>query len=207
MHTGVTHIAFETLGIFKGLAYEIVLRREFRSKLRDIFITVTEIGLKSLSVGTVGHALGHKVGQAVTFRQRKLLDTRHILDSRLGGHGAERDNMGHLLLAVTLCHIMEHISAAIIVEVDVDIRQRDTVGVKESFEKEIILYRVDLSDAEAVGHHTTGRRSTSGTNAHTEFVSGHIDEVLHDKEVTRETHGLHYIELEAYALLQFRSER
>ncbi len=102
---------------------------------------------------------------------------------------------------------MEHVGAAVIVKVNVDIGERDSVRVEESLEQKVIFDGIHLCDAEAICHHASGRRSTSGTHRDAQFAAGHIDEVLHDEEVARETHGLHDVELELYPLLQLGGQR
>ena len=119
MHARVAHVALETAGILEGLGYEAVGRVQLLAELGHILIAVLEIGLEGLAVGTVGHALGHEIGQAVALGQRKLLHTGHILDGRLGGHGAEGDDVRHLLLAIAVGDIAQHLGASVVVKVDV----------------------------------------------------------------------------------------
>ncbi len=101
--------------------------------------------------------------------------------------------MGHVVFAIFLRDVVEHVGTSIVVEIHVDIGERDTVGVKETFEKEVIFDRVDLRDAETVGHDASGRRTTTRTYAHSELLAGYVDEVLHDEEVAGKTHRLHDI--------------
>ncbi len=115
--------------------------------------------------------------------------------------------MGHLVLTIFLSHITQHVGAAVIVEIDIDIWEGNTVGVKESFKKQVIFNRVDLSDSETVGDDTSCGRPSAGPHTDAEFVAAHVDEVLHDKEVTRETHRLHYIQLKLDAFFKFGSQR
>ena len=60
--------------------------------------------------------------------------------------------MGHVVGAIFLGHVLEHACAAVIVEVDVDIGEGDTVGVEKTLEQEVIFYGVDLGDTQTVGH-------------------------------------------------------
>ena len=64
--------------------------------------------------------------------------------------------MSHFVLTIFVGHVAEHVGAAVIVEVHIDIGQRYTVGVEEALEKQVVAYRVDLRDTEAVGHHRAG---------------------------------------------------
>ena len=103
--------------------------------------------------------------------------------------------MCHLLLAVFLSNPLKHTSASVVVEVNVDIGQGDTVRVKESFEKEVVFDRVDACDFQAVRHGRTCSRSTSWTDPYAEFLTCCTDVVLHDEEVARESHRLHDVKL------------
>ena len=55
--------------------------------------------------------------------------------------------MGYTLVAVLLRDPVEHICTPVIVEVHVDIRHGDTVGVEEALEEEVIADGVDVGDA------------------------------------------------------------
>ena len=114
--------------------------------------------------------------------------------------------MGAVVLAILVHHPSQDPSAAVVVEVGIDIRQVDAVGVEESLKQEVVFQRVYLGDAQTVGHHGSCRRSTSRSHHHAQFGTGRVDEVLDDEEVARETHRLHHVELEvdmlADALLQ-----
>ena len=96
--------------------------------------------------------------------------------------------MGYTLVAVLLRDPVEHVRTPVIVEVHVDIRHGDTVGVEEALEEEVIADGVDVGDAEAVGYGRPCGRSTPRAyeDAH---ITGGSDEVLHDEEVAREAHA------------------
>ena len=109
--------------------------------------------------------------------------------------------MRHLLLAVFLRHPVQHAAAAVVVEIDVDIGQRNTVRIEETLEQQVVGDGVDLRDAETVGHGRSGRRASSRTHRDVQFLARRADEILHDEEVARETHRLHDVQLEAQPLL------
>ena len=85
----------------------------------------------------------------------------------------------------------QHLTTTIIIKVGINIRQRDTVGVKETLKQQVVFQRVDLGDTQAIGHHATCCRTTTRTHHDAQLIAGRIDEVLHDEKVARETHGLH----------------
>ena len=110
--------------------------------------------------------------------------------------------MGHFFGTVFLGHIVQHRSAAVIVKIGVNIWQRNTVRVQKSLKQQVILHRVNLGDAQAVGHCRSSGRSTAGTNGAAQF-GGHANVVLHNQEVTRETHVLDGFQLkvDSFAVL------
>ena len=61
--------------------------------------------------------------------------------------------MRTVLMTVLILHPFQHLAAAVIVEVGIDIRQRDTVGIQETLKQQIVFQRVDLRDAQAVCNH------------------------------------------------------
>ena len=109
--------------------------------------------------------------------------------------------MRHLVVSVLVLHPLEHLAASVVVEVGIDIGERDTVGVEKTFEQQVVLDRVDLGDAQAVGDNRSGCRSTAWTYHDAQLVLSRVDEVLHDEEVARETHRLHDVQLELHSLV------
>ena len=149
----------------------------------------------------VRNFVGHQFAESVRLREQEFLHTCHVFDGQLGGHRTVGDDVRHLLLAVFLRHPVQHASAAVVIEIHVDIGQRDAVGVQETLEQQVIGDGVDLRDPETVSHGRSGGRTTAGTHRNIQFLAGGTDKVLHDKEVTRETHRLHDMQLEPQPLL------
>ena len=50
-------------------------------------------------------------------------------------------------MTVLVHNPLQHLAAAIVVEVGIDIGQRDTVGVQETLEQQVVLQGVNLGDA------------------------------------------------------------
>ena len=115
--------------------------------------------------------------------------------------------MRYVVGSVFLCYPVQHTAASVVVEVNVDIGQRYTVGVQETFKQQIILDRVNLRDAQAVSHGTARRRTTSRPHAHSQFLTCSSDIILHDEEVARETHRFHDVQLKLDAFVRFVVKR
>ena len=61
--------------------------------------------------------------------------------------------MGNVCGTVTLGDVVEYRFAAVVIEVNINIGERDTVGVEESFEEEVVFQGVNLRDAETIRHY------------------------------------------------------
>ena len=169
-------------------------------ELLHVVVAVVERGFQLFAVDG-GHAFGDELRQSVALAQRKLLYARHVLYGRLCGHGTVGDNMRHIFLAVFFRHIAQHIGASVVVEVNINIGERYTVWVKESLEQQVVFHGVNLGDSQTVGHAASGCRPTAGSHTDTQLFSGCSYKVLHYKEVSWETHSLHYVQLELYQFL------
>ena len=189
------HRALKHLGIFYGVGELLVTACLGVTQLRHTLYGVGQVHLQ-----TVGQLVGDGLAESVGDRQFQLLHTRHILYRVFRCHGAIGDDVRHLVVTILVLHPFEHTSATIVIKVGVDIRERDTVWVKETFEQQVIFHRVDLRDAQTVGHHRAGGRATSRAYHHAQLVPCRVDKVLHDKEVAWETHGLHDVQLKLNAV-------
>ena len=201
--TRIADVALEHLGIAERVAHHGVAAGFGLAQLGDGGNGIGKVHLGNLAVGTFGQFVGDEFAKAVADIKRQLLHTGHVLQRRLGGHGAVGDDVGHLLLAIFLRDPVEHAAAAIVIEINVDIGQGDTVGIQETLEQEVVLDGVHLGDTQAIGHGTTGGRTTARTNGNVQFLASGTDVVLHDEEVAWETHRLHNVQLKLDALGRF----
>ena len=116
----------------------------------------------------------------------------HVPDYAPGGHGAECDNLGHVVVAVLAAHIIHHFSPAGISEVHIDIGHADPLRVQEPLKIEVVLHGVDIGDVEAVGDHGTGGASTTGAdgNAHALRV---LHKIGHNEKIVCKAHFLNHV--------------
>ena len=105
--------------------------------------------------------------------------------------------MRTVLVSVFIHHPFQHLATAVVVEVGINIGQRDTVRIQETLEQQVVFQRVNLRDTQAICHHRTSRRATTRSHPHVQYVACRVDEVLHNEEVTRKTHGFHDMQFEA----------
>ena len=76
-------------------------------------------------------------------------------------HRAERDDLGDVLAAVLLRHVLDDLAAAPLAEVDVDVGQRHALGIEEALEDEVVFDRIDVGDPQAVRDEAAGRRAAA----------------------------------------------
>ena len=202
----MTHRAFELRCIIDdvvNLGAFIISILEFRHILQ----AVLDVDLGGfVRFGILRQLHRNHLGEAIGFGNRQVVHARHILEARFGSHCAVGDDVRHFLLAIFLDDPVEDFVAAFIVEVNVDIRKGDTVGVEETLKQQVVLQGIHIGDFQAVSHHRASGRATSGTygNAHR---TGSRDEVLHDEEVAREAHIAHHTQLKLNAFEDFRVDR
>ena len=179
-------------------------------QLRYVLVASAEIDLRHLlwhrafnrlDLPFLESSVRHEAFDFVHDAKRHFLRTTYVGDSRLCCHRTISDDVRHLLHAVLLSHPVEHLATAVVVEVHVDIRERDTVRVEETLEQQVVLQRVEVCNFQAVRHHRAGSRATPRTYPHAQFLACGAYVVRHDKEVARETHRLHYVQLEVDTLL------
>ena len=198
VYTRATHIALEHLGILNRIAQYRVGRGLRFSQLGYSLDSIGEVEL------LVGKLIGDELTEVVSTIERQLLHTRHILQRHLRGHSTIGDDMCHLLGAVLLCHPAQHFATAIIVKVHIDIRERYTVGVEETLKQQVIFNRVNTCNLQAISHGRTRSRATARAYRNAQQIARSPDKVLHDEEVSGETHRLHDMKFEDKALLRLR---
>ena len=96
---------------------------------------------------TGGHGLGDAVpdGVGVAEHAGRVADRRPGLDRR------ERDDLGDVVRAVALGRVADHLAAAALVEVHVDVGHLLAAGVEETLEEQVVTDRVEVDDPQAVG--------------------------------------------------------
>ena len=78
--------------------------------------------------------------------------------------------------------VLDHFAAAALAEIDVDIRQRDALGIQEALENQVVRDRIDVGDAQAVGDEAAGGGAAAGADRNALFARV-ADEVPDDQEV------------------------
>ena len=132
---------------------------------------------------------GHHLRDAVAVGEGEIQHTRHVAHHGLRLHRPERDDLGHILAPVLLGDVVDHLSAPVLAEVDVDVRRADAFFVQEPLEDQTVLHRIDVGDLERVGHKASRGRTAAGADRDPAILR-EADEVADDQEVGREADAM-----------------
>ncbi len=152
--------------------------------------------LVELDAQLVGDGLGDAVDLAVAHAQ----DPADVAQGGPGEHGAEGDDLGHVVRAVLAGDVGDDLVAAAVLEVDVDVGHRHAVGVEEALEGQLVADGVDRRDAQRVGHDRARRRAAAG--GRDALLAREAGEVGDDQEVARVAHPDDDVELVVEAVLE-----
>ncbi len=100
-----------------------------------------------------GHELGDLVADGVGVAEHP----GGVAHRGPGLDGGERDDLGHVVGAVALGGVADHLGAVALVEVHVDVGHLLAAGVEEPLEEEAVAERVEVDDLQAVGDAAAGR--------------------------------------------------
>ncbi len=123
------------------------LLHHLESRLEFVEFRVERILLLLLLAQTVRN----HIGKACTLAYRDIAYPGHVLDGAFRRHSSESNHPGHVFGPVSLLHIF--VRCGKVLEVHVYIRHIYTVRIKEPFEQELVLDRVQVSNPQTVRHY------------------------------------------------------
>ena len=124
----------------------------------------------------------NRFGDLVGVGVGNVHDARDVAHDCPRLHRPEGDDLRDVLAAVLARDVVDDLAAPALAEVDVDVGQRHALGVEEALEDEVVLDRVDVGDAQAVGDEAAGRRAAARPDRD-RLLARVADEVPDDEEV------------------------
>ena len=194
MFTGVTGDPFElTRHVDQrfNLFVRLVNLRQLRLGFKRFRQRHTRIGR---------YQLGNAVHKAVRVAQHAA----NIADNRFRRHGAEGDNLRDRIATVHVRDVFNHLVALLHTEVNVEVGHGDTFRVKEAFEQQVELQRIEVSNFQRIGHQRSGAGTTSRPYRHAVILRP-LNKLHNDQEVAREPHLVNHLQLNIQAFIIFRT--
>ena len=140
------------------------------------------------------------LGDAIRVVVVPVEHARHVAHHGLCAKRAERDDLRDGTLAVFLFNVVNHLAAAVLAEIHVDIRRRHALGIQEALEEQFELQRINVRDAHRISDHRACRRAASGTDGNP-LLPRPVDEVPDDQEIVHETLLFEQVDFERVASL------
>ena len=99
-----------------------------------------------------------------------------------------------MFFAIFLSNPINHFTASVIIKIDVNIGQRNTVGIEKTLEQQIIFQRVNIGNFEAISNYQTGCRANVLALLKRPILRATSYIILNNKEITRVTHRFHNVQ-------------
>ena len=141
----------------------------------------------------------HELAQPVDLAIGHLQHAADVAQHRARLELAEGDDVGDAVGAVALAHIGDHLVAAVLAEIDVEVRHRHALGVEEALEQEPEAHGVEIGDGQRPGD----ERARAGAAPRPDRDPPRLrplDEVGDDEEVALIVHAGDDVELEGEAI-------
>ena len=81
--------------------------------------------------------LRHELAELVDLPVRHLQHAADVAQHAARLQRAEGDDLRHLVAAVALLHVSDHLVAAVLAEVDVEVGHRHALGIQEALEQQV----------------------------------------------------------------------
>ena len=183
--------AFEALGDVEGARHHRVLV----AKRLQLGLTLDRLRQRHRR----RRILRHQFCQFVDLPIRHLQHAADVAQHAARLQRTEGDDLGHLIAAVALLHIVDHFAAAVLAEVDVEVRHRDALGIEEALEQQAEPDRIEIGNGQRIGDQRARARAAAGTDRNVVGL-GPFDEVGNDQEVARIVHAVDDVDLEGETL-------
>ena len=123
----------------------------------------------------------HGLRDAVNLAVALAKHTPNVADGGACRHRAKGDDLSDAVFPILLRNIANHLIAATILKVDVNVGHRDAVLVQEPLKRQLVVKRINWGDTECVGH--DGARSAPSAGCCDPLLARKAHKVGNDEEV------------------------
>ena len=99
----------------------------------------------------IERVLRHELAELVDLAIRHLQHAAHVAQHATRLQRAEGDDLRHAVAAVAGLYVVDHLVAAVLAEVDVEVGHRHALGIEKTLEQEPEAHGVEIGDGERVG--------------------------------------------------------
>ena len=143
----------------------------------------------------IGGVLRHQLAELVDLTIRHLQHAADVAQHAARLQRAEGDDLRDPVAAVLVLHVMDHLVAAVLAEVDIEVRHRHALGIEEALEQEPEADRIEIGDGQRPGDQRAGAGAAARPDRDALRLRP-LDEVRDDQEVAGIFHPLDDVELE-----------
>ena len=105
--------------------------------------------------------LRHQLRQLVDLPVGHLQHAPDVAQHAARLQRAEGDDLRDLVAAVALLHVVDHLAAAVLAEIDVEVRHRHALGIEEALEQQAEADRIEVGDRQRIGDQRAGARAAA----------------------------------------------
>ena len=179
MHPDVAREAFERFGELEQPAYFLFA-----------FLALGEQRLhfaRRLERYELARLERNQLRDAVAEHVREVEHAPDVAYDGFRRHRAEGRDLRDRIGAVLLLHVIDDAVAAVLAEVDVEVRHRDALGIEKALEQQCVAQRIEVGDAERIGDERSRAGPAAGPHGNAVALRP-VDEVGDDQEVAGVAH-------------------
>ncbi len=143
--------------------------------------------------------VGHQFAQAIDLPVRHLQHAADVAQHGAGLELAEGDDVGDVVGAIALAYIGDHLVAAVLAEVDIEVGHGHAFGVQETLEQEPKADRIEIGDGQRPGDERARPRAAARPDGNPPRLRP-FDEIGNDQEIALIVHAGDDVELEGKPL-------
>ena len=142
-----------------------------------------------------GGILRHQLCQFVDLAVGHLQHAADVAQHAARLQRSEGDDLGDLVAAVARLHIVDHLAAPVLAEVDVEVGHRHALRIEEALEQQAEPDRIEIGDGQGIGDQRACARAAARSDRNALGLRP-FDEVGDDQEVARIFHAGDDVDLE-----------
>ena len=133
----------------------------------DLLVAVARLAQTRLAVHGLrqrdgrGGVLRHELGELVDLAQRHLQHAADVAHDAAREERAEGDDLRDAVGAVALAHVGDHLVAARLAEVDVEVGHRHAFGIEKALEQQAEAHRIEVGDRQRPGDERARARAAA----------------------------------------------